>query len=353
MNTGIEKRLTTHIDKLEFPLKETPRPGKTVQITPELRWVRMPLPFALDHVNIWLITDEHGWTSIDSGISTKINKQLWREIISGGINNDPISKIIITHYHPDHIGNASWLMETFNAPLHITLSEYLTAHAQIDSKAGHKDLFNNQLFNNHGLVSTMSSSKEKNKKTYRDFVDPLPEFFNRLIDGQNIKIGNHHWKVIVGHGHSPEHASLYCQALDVLIAGDMLLPKISTNVSITLVNPDGDPLEDFLTSLKKFKEIPDSTLILPSHGEPFRGARARVEMLENHHLARLKETEESSEISINAYELLPTMFKRKLDLHQTPFAMGEAIAHLNHLWHRGILHREIRPNNKIRFKKIK
>ena len=155
-----------------------------------------------------------------------------------------------------------------------------------------------------------------------------------------VKIGDSSWEILIGLGHSPEHACLFSKADNILISGDMLLPKISTNISVSATNPEGDPLKNFLDSIKKFLKLPNDVLVLPSHGIPFRGAHFRVNSLQKHHEDRLKEVKESCKKNpINAFELLPILFKRKLDNHQIFFAMGESIAHLNYLWHKRILNR--------------
>ena len=170
-----------------------------------------------------------------------------------------------------------------------------------------------------------------------------------MFAGDLLHIDNTEWRVMVGYGHSPEHASLYCPSRRLLISGDMLLPRISTNVSVFAATPQDDPLSWFLESLQHFKDLPEDTLVLPSHGKPFRGLRARVEQLEQHHQSRcealLSELDEPS----SAAELLPTLFPRELDTHQVMFAMGEAVAHLNFLATRRKVARMVDRDGTIRF----
>jgi glyoxylase-like metal-dependent hydrolase (beta-lactamase superfamily II) len=154
----------------------------------------------------------------------------------------------------------------------------------------------------------------------------------------------------VGYGHAPEHVSLFSPEANVLISGDMLLPRISTNVAVSSVNPDGNPLALFLDSLDRYRrEVPADVLVLPSHGLPFRGAHERVAQLEEHHAVRLAELEEACAEPRSAAEVIGTLFRRKLDTHQTFFAMGEALAHLNLLAGRGRVTRIVGEDGIVRF----
>jgi glyoxylase-like metal-dependent hydrolase (beta-lactamase superfamily II) len=176
-------------------------------------------------------------------------------------------------------------------------------------------------------------------------VPQVPPRFRRLLHGDTVVIGGRDWRCIAGYGHAPEHISLYCDAARVLISGDMLLPRISTNVSVYDVEPESDPLRLFLESIDRFTELPPDTLVLPSHGKPFRGAHERVKQLHDHHDERLREVLEACAAGPkNAADMLPVLFKRALDLHQTTFAMGESVAHLHALWHQGRLVRRSSPD---------
>lgn len=179
----------------------------------------------------------------------------------------------------------------------------------------------------------------------------LPTHYHRLVDGDEVTVGGHSWRVIPGYGHSPEHAALYCDELAVCISGDMLLPKISTNVSVWPVEPEGDPLARFLSSIQAYANLPPATLMLPSHGLPFFGAAPRVAQLRDHHAARLAELEAAAMSPVSAADVLHVLFRRALDTQQRFFAMGEAIAHMNHLWHAGRLIRTIGGDEIIRFQR--
>jgi glyoxylase-like metal-dependent hydrolase (beta-lactamase superfamily II) len=234
----------------------------------------------------------------------------------------------------------------------MTAGEFLTAHAVWHEVGGHGARFMVEQFRQHGLDGERLAKFEKRGSGYRQAVPALPERHERLMSGKALRIGDHAWEVVIGYGHSPEHAALYCRELGVLISGDMLLPKISTNISVFAATPHADALGWFLESLADMeRKIPDHVLVLPSHGLPFTGVQARVEALCAHHEERLRALEVACEAPQSAAELLSTLFPRALDTHQTMFAMGEAIAHLNHLELAGRMTRIIGADGVIRFKR--
>ncbi len=328
-----------------------PEPGTAIPIAPGVLWLRMPLPFALDHINLWLLENGDGWTLVDTGYASETTRALWARHFEATLKERPVTRVIATHCHPDHVGNADWITQRFACPLAMTQAEFLTAHAISDERAGHDVGHTIALFRSHGLDAEHAAGLEKRGNQYRRGVPSLPRTFERLIAGDAVRIGEREWRIIEGHGHSPEHASLWNAAERVLISGDMLLPRISTNISVWAVEPEGDPLHRFLESLSEFEALPPGTLVLPSHGLPFRGIPLRVADLRAHHAARLQELEDvvRQHGGVCAADLVPLLFRRELDLHQRFFAMGEAIAHLNYLWHAGRLQRTMQPGQPFRF----
>ena len=315
-------------------------------LRPGLHWVRMPLPFALNHINLWVLSDELNgqatWTVIDSGVYSLAIHEAWQTLWQGPMACRPLGRMLVTHMHPDHVGNAQWLIDHFSAPdaparLWMSAADYLAATLWCHSITGHDGERAARYFRSHGLSDAPSLSKiRKRSAYYADMVPGVPDAYRRLQDGMQIEIGGHLWVCIAGFGHAPEHMALYAADLGVLISGDMLLPKISTNVSVTDLEPEGDALGQFLTSLTRYEVLPEDTLVLPSHGHPFVGIHARVQQLRQHHEDRLDDIRSAcAHGPRTAADMLPVLFKRELDLHQTTFAMGEAVAHLNHLWHRG------------------
>ena len=329
---------------LSYPFEQLPEAGATIEVLPGLRWVRMPLPFALDHINLWLLRDGISvsgralWTAVDTGVATDDIKSCWRRLLP----EHPLKRQIVTHCHPDHLGLSAWLEQESGAPLAITLGEYTTAqmiHAQIGNFGIAAML---EMFRSHGLDEARLEALARRGNVYKRVVPEIPATYRRLFPNEDIAIGAHAWRVIVGYGHSPEHAALYCEELRVLISGDMLLPRISTNMSVIAPNPDGNPLGLFLDAIAGFKALPADTLVLPSHGRPFRGLHARIAELELHHRERCADLLAACATPKSAAELIPVLFPREItDAHQTMFAMGEAMAHLNYLEQAGALTRSI------------
>jgi glyoxylase-like metal-dependent hydrolase (beta-lactamase superfamily II) len=337
---------------LDYPFPTPPAPGATIEVARGIHWLRMPLPFALDHINLWLLEDDDGFTLVDCGFGDGATRGIWERHFETTLASRPLLRIVATHCHPDHVGNAAWLAARTGAPVAMTSAEFLTAHALADAQAGYGPAPTIELFRRHGMAAEHQSAFAARGNPYRRGVPELPMSFDRLLDGDTRTIGNAGWTVVEGHGHSPEHASLYCREQGVLISGDMLLPKISTNVSVWPPEPDGDPLGRFLQSIAAFETLPPDTLVLPSHGLPFRGIPVRVGELRAHHDARLSELSmavAAAPAPVSAADVVPVLFRRELDLQQRYFAMGEAIAHLNRLWHRRLVARTVAPDGSVRF----
>jgi glyoxylase-like metal-dependent hydrolase (beta-lactamase superfamily II) len=340
------------VSVLEFPFAEAPAPGALRNVAPGVHWLRMALPFALDHINLWLLEDEGGWTIVDTGLGDAPTRALWDAVLAGAGagGGRPVRRVLATHFHPDHAGNAGWLCERFGVPLWMMQAEYLTAHAVHAGMAGFVPEATLALFRANGLDTARFAQMESRGNLYRRQVSALPTSYRRMVDGETLAVGGRAWRVIAGYGHSPEHASLYCESLGLLISGDMLLPRISTNVSVWPVDPEGDPLGYFLHSIRRYRELPAHTLVLPSHGLPFRGAHARVSQLEAHHDVRLAELLAACrEAPRSAADVVGLLFRRTLDTHQMFFAMGEAIAHLHYLERAGRLRREAAVDGVTRF----
>ena len=336
---------------LQYPFAQIPTPGETVRVAPGVHWLRMPLPFALDHINLWLLEDDDQWVIIDCGYGNEATRELWKQFIETRIGMAGVSRVLATHHHPDHVGNAGWLTQKFGAPFWIPQAEYLSAHALRDGAAGQSREHMAALYHRNGLDETHGPGILKGRDYYRKGVPDFPVSYRRICEGDSILIGSNTWRVIMGYGHAPEHASLYCESLGVFISGDMLLPRISTNVSVPASQPEANPLRLFLESLSRYATLPAQTLVLPSHGLPFRGMHERIAQLKEHHRLRLGELLEACETPKCAAEVLGVLFKRQLDSHQMLFAMGEAMAHLHYLYEEGSLSR-IKDETLIRYQRI-
>jgi glyoxylase-like metal-dependent hydrolase (beta-lactamase superfamily II) len=343
---------------LQYPQATPPAPGETREIAPGIRWLRMPLPFALDHINLWLLEDEHGgeagWTIVDCGLGNDATRALWERILAEHVRGRPVHRIIVTHHHPDHFGQAAWLLgrvgaESRTVDLWMSQAEFLTAHAMHASLAGYAFERVLAMFRANGLAGDRFEKLKERGMAYRRGVPQLPITYRRLMEGQAHTIAGREWRVIMGYGHAPEHAALWCEELELLISGDMVLPKISTNVSVWGTEPEGNPLALFLSSIERYAALPATSLILPSHGLPFRGVRERIAQLQEHHRLRLAELHEACDTPKAAAEVLTTLFRRELDVQQSFFAMGEAMAHLHYLHAEGRLRRAIGADGVIRY----
>lgn len=317
---------------LDFPFPTVPAYGTLEEVAPGVRWLRMPLPFALDHINLWVLDDGAGVTLVDTGISTDTIKGLWDTVFAGPLAGRPVNRVIATHFHPDHMGLAGWLCERFTAPLWATLGEWTFASMlHLDHTQRFLD---NQLafYQAAGFDAAGLEMVRRRSNPYPARVAPIPPALRRLRDGEAITVGGRSWRVIVGRGHSPEHACLWCPEIGVLISGDQVLPRISPNVSVWAQEPEADPLALFTASLARIRDmVPDDTLVLPSHGKPFRGLHRRIADLIAHHDERLAETLAACTVPKRAIDLMPVLFRRPLDDHQTFFAVGESLAHLHRL----------------------
>jgi glyoxylase-like metal-dependent hydrolase (beta-lactamase superfamily II) len=332
---------------LDYPFSDLPAEGASLAVAPGVRWVRMALPFALDHINLWLLDDGDALVAVDTGYGIDRTRDAWTQILSR--ETRPLERIIVTHHHPDHLGLATWLAARDGGAIHMTLGEYLGGQAIWHQLPGYAIPDMVAQFRAHGLAEARAAALASRGNAYRHGIPAMPTRYHRLFVDDAVRIGAHAWRVIIGHGHAPEHASLYCEALGVLIAGDMLLPRISTNISVYAATPHDDPLGRFLDSIREISDLPDDTLVLPSHGKPFKGIRARVDQLVEHHRERCAALLSECGVPRCAGELLGTLFPRELDTHQSMFAMGEAIAHLNHLEKQGALRRVSGIDDLIRF----
>ena len=341
--------------QLEYPLGDTlPAIGAVHPLVAGLNWLRMPLPFALDHINLWLIGDSGdglaGWCAVDCGVATDPTREAWEQVLANGTGGLGLLRVIATHCHPDHVGLSDWLCRKFSVPFWATAGEYAFARMMSAALPGVDGTAAIPHFERHGLVDTVLRDQMAERRNYYPTLVPaVPLAYHRMQDRDRIAIGAHSWRVITGFGHSPEHAALYCEALKVLISGDMVLPRISTNVSVFAIEPEGNPLQQYLDSLGKFKDLPADTLVLPSHGRPFRGLHTRIAQLREHHCARLAEVMQACQTPHSAVDIVPLMFRRPLDAHTLTFALGEALAHLHKLWYDGLLRRAIGADGIIRF----
>jgi glyoxylase-like metal-dependent hydrolase (beta-lactamase superfamily II) len=310
---------------------QLPAPGASLEVAPGVRWLRMALPFALDHINLWLLRDGEGWAIVDCGIADDATRAAWEQVFRTELQGLPVTRVIVTHMHPDHIGLAHWLCERWQCRLWISATDWNAARMSSQTTTGFGGESAARFFAANGLTDPDALAKVRARSNYyASMVPQVPRQFRRLMDGMPLTIGGHAWRCIAGYGHAPEHIALYSDELQLLISGDMVLPRISTNVSVIDLEPEADPLPLYLRSLDSLRKLPEDTLVLPSHGKPFTGLHRRLQQLQDHHAERYAELLAACTAApLSAADALPVLFKRPLDLHQTTFAMGEAIAHLH------------------------
>jgi glyoxylase-like metal-dependent hydrolase (beta-lactamase superfamily II) len=325
-----------------YPCGEPPAEGTIKMVAPGVAWVRMPLPFSLQWINLWLIEDGDAWTLVDTGLRTEATRTHWRSILGTQLGGRPIGRVICTHMHPDHIGLAGWMTRKMQCQLWITRLEYISCR-MLSADTGREAPEEGVSF--YREAGWSEEAIEDYRLKFGGFgqgIHPLPQSYVRIVDGQEILIGGRSWRVVVGAGHTPEHACLWCEELDLMISGDQLLPRISSNVSVFPTEPAADPLTEWLDSCRKLKAVlaPDS-LVLPAHNEPFLGAHKRLDALIDGHelglsrlLGRLREPRK-------VVDLFGALFARAIGPDTLSMATGETIAHLNCLIRRGEVRRHV------------
>ncbi|MFW6094065.1 MAG: MBL fold metallo-hydrolase [Pseudomonadota bacterium] len=340
---------------LEYPFAEHPPRATTVEVAPGVRWLTMPMGGSLNHINLYLLEDTNGWWVVDTGLALEETAALWHDIFDRELGGKGIAGVICTHMHPDHVGQAKMITDHFRCPLYMTRGEYFQARAYSTGGTGHSGWLGEQFYLRAGMPADYLADLRRQwlARSGSGMAMPgLPEGFRRLRHGDVLPIGANHWQVLVGSGHSPEHACLYCAPLGILISGDQILPVITSNVSVQPTEPEANPLRDWMESHDRFLELPPDLLVLPAHNLPFYGIRERLRDLIDHHEDRMLAIEEHAREPRLAREFLPVLFARELDPRQTMMALGEAIAHLHLLMYRNRIERTLHEDGQYRFHSI-
>jgi len=326
------------LDTLHYEYDFRPETGEAIEILPGLKWLRLPLPFLLGHINVWLLQDGDGWAIVDTGIYTSATRDVWKNVFTQTLGNAPITRVLVTHLHPDHSGSAGWLCDRFDIDLHMSRDEYLLCRVLVADTGKPAPEEGRRFYHAAGFTEQQMQRYIEMFGSFGKVVAPLPESYHRLSEDFPVMIGEHRWQIIAGSGHSPEHACLFCQELNVLISGDQILPTISSNVSVWPTEPAANPLADWFESLHRLKDIlPDDVLVLPAHGKPFRGVKSRLNALIDEHETGLEELRKICREPRRVVDIFDALFKSRITESNLIMATGEAIAHLNYLFYDGEL----------------
>jgi glyoxylase-like metal-dependent hydrolase (beta-lactamase superfamily II) len=324
---------------LRYPHAEPPAPGEVIAVADGLLWTRLPLPFRLDHVNLYLIEDEGGFAALDTGVDNAVSREVWDRLIASVLRGKPLTKVIVTHYHPDHIGLAGWLCHRFDVPLYASQTTYLSSINISIRPDALEGVHYREFYLRHGLAPDIADLVATQGHGYLRLVHGLPHTFRRIVAGDTLTIGGREFRLISGDGHAPEQIMLVSDEEGLFLAADQVLAKITPNVSVWAVEPGGDPLRLYLRSLRAIKnEVAADALVLPGHQLPFYGLHARVDELIAHHHVRCDLILAACRTAPHsAAELVPVLFPKALDPHQMSFAFSETQAHINYLIGRGEL----------------
>jgi len=335
---------------VRFPVAEPPAFGQPVAVAPGILWLRFALPFALNHVNIYLIEDGDGWAVLDAGINDARSRGWWTALLSGPLRQRRPTRLIVTHFHPDHVGLAGWLAEKCQIELVMSRTEYLTARFHRSFGDDAEIAAHRRFYRACGLDEPSIAALLERDLGYRWLTTDLPHAYRRIAAGDTLAIGGRRFEVLTGGGHALEQVMLLCRDERLFLAADQVLAKISPNVSVWPHEPEADPLGDYLGSLARLAEqVPDDACVLPAHNLPFHGLHARIGELAAHHAQRCQDILAACGAApLLLAEIVPLLFPRRLDAHQTSFAFGEALAHVNYMLARSLMRVDIGADGKRR-----
>lgn len=331
-------------DGIRHPFDAAPAEGDVIEVAPGILWLRLPLPMALDHVNIYALDDGDGWTIVDAGLSSRRSKAIWEGLLAGPLSAKPVTRVILTHHHPDHVGLVGWF-QSRGAELLATRTAWLYAR-MLTLDVQELPSPEAMTFYRRAGVTGAELDRRAGERPFNfaDMVDPMPLGFTRLVEGMRLRAGDRDWTVRIGQGHAPDHATLWSDD-GIILGGDQLLPGISANIGVYPTEPEADPLTEWLHSCRAFMaHARDDQMILPGHKLPFTGLPFRlVQMVENHESALMRLLDHLSEPQTAATCFAP-LFRREIGTAEHGLALVEAVAHLNCLLRRGLVSRSLTPD---------
>lgn len=337
------------VQTLEYPWGTRQAPGSVIVIEPGVLWIRLAMPMALDHINLYALEDDEGWWIFDTGLRLDATRATWEHVESAYFGGKPVIGMICSHCHPDHVGMAGWMSQRWQVPMWMTHGEYHMA-LTFSRGGGEGPLWEaEEFYQRAGMDDDFLERFRNRTRSFAGLVEPMPRAFHRVREGDTFRIAGSRWEAVIGEGHSPEHLCLLNRERKLLLAGDQVIPMITPNVSVLALEPEANPLRDFLGSTRRLLALPDELLVLPAHNTPFRGLHRRLHQLIAHHENHLAALEEACVVPSTAVELLPALFHRPLDTEQVGLALGECIAHLHLLLVRGRLEREIDARGLYRY----
>lgn len=321
------------VPTLTFPHAQPPGPGDLIELADGVRWLRLPLPYRLDHVNVYLIRNDDGWTVLDTGLGTDTCRRAWDRVLSGSLAGQRLTSMVVTHFHPDHVGLAGWLTDRFGLPLSMPRPEYLYSLALQYAPGDLGADMHRPFYQRHGLSPEVTEAVLGRGHEYLRQTTGVPTTYHRIQHGDVLRIADRAFRVMTGGGHALEQAMLYRAEEKLFFAADQVIARISPNVSVHAMEPDLDALGIYLRSLASLRDtVAEDVLVLPGHGLPFYGLHERIAELLEHHRLRCGAIAVACRVqSLSVAELVPHVFHRELDEHQTGFAFGEVLAHVNHM----------------------
>ncbi|MEM7240687.1 MAG: MBL fold metallo-hydrolase [Pseudomonadota bacterium] len=338
---------------ITHPFETAPSEGEAIEVAKDILWMRFPLPMALDHVNVYALWDEDGWTIVDTGFYSKKGVAIWEALIDGPLGGKPIARVLLTHHHPDHVGMVGWFMKNYGAELITTRTAFLLSRMLVLDVQETWPEETMRFYWRNGMNKEYYDQRAKGRPfNFADTVHQIPNGYTRIQEGDQITLGGRVWDIYEGHGHAPEHAVLVSRDDDLLISGDQIIAGISSNISVYATEPMADPLGEWLESCTKFRDlVRDDQFVLPGHKLPFRGAKERLEQLIVHHEGGLKRMLKMMDRPMQPDDFFDTLFMRKIGVMEYGFAFGEALAHLNHLHALGKVTRELDENDQYQWSK--